>query len=175
MTFSIPSLFSCRGRFWRPLCLGLSTALAATASGMSVQHSSCPPSGFKHSAKCSSEPQAYLLILGPSGFRFAPAPAAYVERPAAVIVPSAITASPVIEKTPVATKAVDPHSLPAAVANGPKPLPILNDDTPRDLHAEDILPFFQLPRNDGSTRSAPEPFAPSAPTQPASSASYELK
>ena len=61
-----------------------------------------------------------------------------------------------------------------------KPLSILADDTPHDVRAEDVMSYFQLPRQNErpSVPGINLPFAPAqpaAPTLPASSATYQQK
>jgi hypothetical protein len=63
----------------------------------------------------------------------------------------------------------------SATAQGPEesePSPILPDDMRREVRPEDLLPFFQYPRNGGAVIGVPVPAQPALPTLPPSSATY---
>jgi hypothetical protein len=180
MTLSIPTLLICGSRHWRFLTAGLCLAfVASSASGMSVH---ARPAGALPEHYCSRESNGcapeYLLAVGPSGFRFAPPPPVATERP--VVAPVAVVVSPKqpepaalapaepVSPTPTMEKSVKP------VSNAPKPAAIIPDDTPAEVHPEDILPYFKLPK--GARGSIDVPFTPAAPnTLPKSSASYDLQ
>jgi len=70
------------------------------------------------------------------------------------------------EATLTATKAVPVETSPLPKSSLP-PVSILPDDTPRDIRAEDVLPFFQFPGG--------APTAPTPGTIPPSSATYRQR
>jgi hypothetical protein len=188
MTLFNSSLLTRRARLSRLLPLGLLAVLAGNASALSVpQRVYGPPASPRFSRTPQGVPAPYLAALGALPLRFAPAPAAATARP----VPLPVQTDPVIEPavqtdpepadeskpepdTPVVP--VDPE-----VPEGQKPVSILPDDTVRNLRAEDVLPYFQLPSDmpDGEIHpSVIVPFTPgtpSRPSQPPSSATYQLK
>jgi len=180
MTSPIPSLLICGNRHWRFLTAGLCLAVTASAaSGMSVhaRPEGAPPEHYCSRESIGSAP-GYLLAVGSSGFRFAPPPPVATERPA--IAPVAVVAPPKQlepaapapatpeSPTPTTEKSVKP------VRNTPAPAPVIPDDTPAEVHPEDILPYFKLPKGDRG--SVDVPFTPAAPnTLPKSSASYEMQ
>ncbi len=178
MTISTSSSLLSGTRFSRVLGAGLSLALASAASGMSVHvrtAGSCPEH-FRSRESLGSAP-GYLIAVGPSAFRFAAPPPVATERPA----PPAPVAAPVIATTPVAVTPAPLTKTPIDDASakpakpGPKAIAILPDDTPSEVHPEDILPYFKLPKG-GEKGSTDVPFTPASPsTQPRSSASYELQ
>lgn len=140
------------------------------------------PAGAPPEHYCSRESlgtaPGYLIAVGSSGFRFAPPPPVATERPAPAPVaavaspkqpePAALAPAKPEPPKPTMEKAVKP------VTNTPAPASIIPDDTPAEVHPEDILPYFKLPKGENS--SADVPFTPAAPnTQPRSAASYEMQ
>jgi len=160
------------------LCLAL-LALTGTAAGMSVRaHREGSSSAHYCSRESLGSAPSYLIAAGPSGFRFAPPPPVATERP--IVAPVAVVASPV-QNEPVATAPVV-STAPAPTteksvkssSNTSKPALLIPDDTPSEVHPEDILPYFKLPR--GEKGSVDVPFTPASPnTLPKSSATYEMQ
>lgn len=186
MTFFNPSLLTRGARLARlaVVCVLLGAGTQAVALTL-PQRVAGMAKGFSTGAGVvpSPRPTAYLAALGPSGFRFAPPPLEPEERPAPVsrpVEPSPVQTAP----EPVQTApAPDPEPTPAPpTPTEPvnKPVSILPDDTPRDVRAEDVLPFFQLAKDPagGATASVVVPFTPATPQAaplPPSSATYQLK
>jgi hypothetical protein len=135
----------------------------------------------------------YLAALGPLPIRFArPGPEPTAEAPASPepkVVETTPSTGPAKTPEPVSAPVVEkqPEQLPVEetpITPEPMtqpPLPILPDDTARELRPEDVLPFFRYPsasvRKDGVRISVPlssSDQSQSAPP-PASSATYEIK
>jgi len=187
MTFSKPSLPTRRARLARlaAVCAFVGAGTQAVALTL-PQRVNGMAKGFTHGAAVVPTPDrtAYLPAIGPSGFRFAPPPPMPEERPAPVIRDVA-PAPPQLLPEPVNHDPAPPEPEPTPVNPPPqstesKPVSILPDDTPRDVRAEDVLPFFQLAKDPagGATASVVVPFTPATPqggTLPASSATYQLK
>ena len=134
-------------------------------------------------------PAPYLAVVGPAPMRFRepPAPPSFELEPVAAGPahlepdPPPPVLPPVKEKTdpavPVAIPpkpSLGPSPSPEKKPDEPDSVPILPDDTRREVRPEDLLPFFQFPRNGGTTLGVrvPVPPAPSAPALPPSSATY---
>jgi hypothetical protein len=181
MTFSIPSLLTCGKRHWRFFSAGpcLLAIAASSASGMSVH---ARPAGAPAEHYCSRESlgtaPGYLIAVGATGFRFAPPPPVATERP--IVAPVAVVAPPQ-QPEPAAPAPATPEppkstmeKVVKPVSNTPPPKPVIPDDTPAEVHPEDILPYFKLPK--GERGSIDVPFTPASPnTLPKSAASYELQ
>ncbi len=158
---------------------GLLIAFATQASALSTY--SCFNYAVSPDARCRGPrlSMPYLASLGVVPLRFAPAPEPATPRPA-LPAPEATAAAPVAPATsttpspatPVETSKTDKSKSAADTPAPPTPVSILPDDTPRDVHAEDVLPYFQMPK--GGAANVPLPFTPAAPA-PKSSATYELK
>lgn len=140
----------------------------------------------------------YLAALGPLPLRFArPGPEPTAEPPSP---PEPKPVAPPALPAAVAKKPDDaaPDATPDTPATGDKPtdtpeqkptpepaesfqpaLPILPDDTKRELHPEDVLPFFRYPNASGDNRVevvVPVTNNPSQPNRlPPSSATYQQK
>jgi hypothetical protein len=136
-------------------------------------------------------PRTYLAMLGPAPLRFAEGQLQLPPEPVPPAPPKpkepAIAATPTqTQSTP--TPVVTTELIAKPIANTPedtelngiqphstlKPVSILPDDTKREIHAEDVLPFFQFPGAPDSVGIA-VPFSTSQPrgtTAPPSSATY---
>ncbi|MBI3884627.1 MAG: hypothetical protein HY302_02695 [Opitutae bacterium] len=131
----------------------------------------------------------YLAVIGPAPLRFAPEPVYLLPKaappaPPPPAVPEKETAIEAANKQ-AATK--EPESLAPAViptAPAPKPktpsdaLPLIPDDTRRQVRPEDILPFFSFPANgspSGVIIGTPLEPAPPREKLPLSSATYIQK
>jgi hypothetical protein len=197
MTSRTHTLLTGLGRYVRCLSLVLLPALVAEGGqaqrGPSVQllPDSHRPEPYE------SVPAPYLTVVGPPPMRFRepPAPPSFelepmVAGPALLdeSVPAPASASASASATPRRERlglsqptTVSPQPpLSSPTARRPDegdPSPILPDDMRRDVRPEDLLPFFQYPRNGGSVIGVgvPVPFQPPAPTQPPSSATYRLQ
>lgn len=171
------SLLSSKARISRSLALGLVAITATQAYALSMPQRLFGV-GSSHEYVCPRPTIVlpYLAQVGPTPLRFAPPPPEPVERPAPVEVkaaPAATAAPEPVSTTPsVSTPTAAPHEAP--VAAGPKPVSILPDDTPHEVRAEDVLPYFQLPRQSDrhETSGVNMPFTPALPQ---SSATYQLK
>lgn len=141
-----------------------------------------------------AEPTPYLPVIGFSALRFAaaPPPPDLVTRPASVG-PPVPAASPIeatvaaanvtaAQRAPALAKpepaaALDGASASNETATGKPPAPILPDTAHPIVHAEDFLPYFEIP---GSAHQPADvtliaplgPTAPNAPVAPPSSATY---
>lgn len=199
MTTHFTSLPAAGTRFSRVLSCGLFAALtAATAHGVCVQQRSYLSNLHQHPcAPVEARPLLYLPTVGAVALRFAPPPPVATERPprpqpAAAIVDTGAQATASINanassQPPTAqdgtettlshsanTPAVATPDLPET-SSGEKPVRILPDDTPRDIRAEDVLPYFQFSKDPDSGADVSVPFTPASPSQPPSSATYQLK
>lgn len=156
---------------------------AASASALSLYskiHHSLASEGTPE--KC--QPMPYLAAVGVVPLRFAPAPEpATLRPPKPEVIPDAAAARPKNSSTevakpetvtakPIAESVKTPATAPSSDST---PVSILPDDTPRDVHAEDVLPYFQRPNGERSANGIAVPFTPASPTLPQSSATYELK
>ncbi len=191
MTIFNSSLLTRRARLSRLLPLGILAVLAGNASALSVpQRVYGPPVSPRFSRTPEVVPTPYLAALGALPLRFAPAPAAATARPVPLpvqpepVIDPAVRTDPdpadhITQEQPDARGSVEPTD--PEVPDGRKPVSILPDDTVRNLRAEDVLPYFQLPSDmpDGEINpSVIVPFTPgtpSRPSQPPSSATYQLK
>ena len=193
MTFSHNSLFRLAAKLSRCLSLALLPALASEAHALSHAPRKNPVRSASATASSSkSNGTPYLAALAPLPLRFArpglepaaepPAPpVAKTPEPAAIEPqepqkpagpPADIPTSPAIEQ-PVAQL---PHEEPDPVV--PPPLPILPDDTKRELRAEDVLLYFRFPGENGPRGAVAVPVSPTQPQSaplPPSSATYEQK
>lgn len=134
-----------------------------------------------------SQPVPYLRLVGPPPMRFQepPAPPAFELEPVATGPAFIESDRPSMAPAQAKEKPETPvHSVPAGKTGAAptlekKPeeheaIPILPDDTRRDVRPEELLPFFQFPRNGGTTMGVrvPVPPQPTAPAMPPSSATY---
>jgi hypothetical protein len=116
-------------------------------------------------------------------FRELPAPPSFELEPAATgpaqldesmpVAPTAVGRR-LDSSQPMATPPKAPQSSSATAKRpeeGEPPL-ILPDDMRRDVRPEDLLPFFQYPRNGGAANGVSVPAQPAVPTLPPSSATY---
>ena len=191
MTSRTHTLLTGLGRFVRCLSLVLLPALVAEGG---QTRSTCgnpagsPPESSPESPYPYSSP--YLAVVGPPPMRFRepPAPPSFELEPVAAgpaqleeniqVSPSPVAAggrlapsSPMAASPKSSTKS--PSSSPGA--NRPEesePSTILPDDMRRDIRPEDLLPYFQYPRNGGAVIGVPAPAQPAQPTLPPSSATY---
>ena len=191
MNFSSPLLFAAWARLARRVSLTLLPALASE-SMVNVAHgapSARATSSRMHSGSSRSVPSVpYLTLLLPPPLRFQDAPPpidttahlaaaappspsgplealAVSNRDAAVTSTNATGQSPATEEQ-VATEGVMNEVSPPQ-ATRPSLVKILPDDTPRDVGAEDVLPYFQFPGT--------PPAAPTPSTIPPSSATYRQR
>ena len=182
MFSSLTSLLTCEGRLSRSLLLGLFVATAGQASALSMPQRVFG-AGSSHAYVCpGSAPAAvpYLAQVGPAPLRFAPPPPEPTERPSPpetkpTVTPVVVAPEPISTPTVAPVPATHPET---PVDTGPKPVRILPDDTPHEVRPEDVLPYFQLPRQgDRASGSGLNlPFTPAVPaTLPPSSATYQLK
>jgi hypothetical protein len=186
MTFFFSTLLSGRAALRRCLLIGACAALAQPAWALSLPQRNYSLSSGSRSTTSVPTSSGYLAAVGPSPFRFSPPLPEAEERPAPVSKPT-IAPEPVPE--PVVAEPVKPEVKPEPEPPKPEPLPpstgkpvnILPDDTPRDIRAEDVLPFFQIPADSAGApnTNVVVPFTPAAPpigtTLPPSSATYQLK
>lgn len=187
MTFSSPSLLRSRSRFSRLFTLSVLAGMVSTASALSApqrvfSRHAAPQASL--SARLAALP--YLQKLGATPLRFAAPPAEPVERPvASESLPASATAIPTeAVSSSHDALALNPPVKETNLASAPrqpvKLLSIIPDDTPRDVHAEDVMSYFQLPKlNEPSNPAGINlPFTPAQPTSstlPLSSATYQLK
>ncbi|HEU5081139.1 MAG TPA: hypothetical protein VFT72_18145 [Opitutaceae bacterium] len=184
MTFHFTSPTVEGSRKFRATSIGLFALLAgANAHAVCVQHRNYVYTDWSQSRLATDVPREekpllYLPTVGVVPLRFAPPPPVATERPKKI--------APVAEIIPVAPPKVEPVHVepPHEVApppkeepapTGPTPPRILPDDTPRDLRAEDVLPYFQLSNDPAPSSGVSVPFTPATPAQPQSSATYQLK
>ena len=187
MTSRTHTLLTGLGRFVRCLTLVLLPALvaeggqAASASRVPV---GAPPESSPESPYPYSTP--YLAVVGPPPMRFRepPAPPSFELEPVAAgpaqleeIMPAPpAVAGGRLASSPMAasSKSSSPNS-PSSSAGAAKrpdeiePSSILPDDMRREVRPEDLLPYFQYPRNGGGVPGVP---VPPQPTLPPSSATY---
>jgi hypothetical protein len=191
MNFSSPLLFAAWARLARRVSLTLLPALASE-SMVSVVHgattaratSSRMQSGSSRSAP--SVPYLTLLLPPPLRFQDAPPPIDTTAHLAAAAPPSpsgpleelavsnrdaAVTSTIAPGQSPSASEPVTSEGVQneAVTPQAPRPslVKILPDDTPRDVGAEDVLPYFQFPGT--------PPAAPTPSTLPPSSATYRQR
>jgi hypothetical protein len=129
-------------------------------------------------------PTSYLAIVGPPPLRFqdAPAPPPYELEPTPAgpaLIEDMVTQPPPQHPTPVATNLPLADGLPAepvqthrAQLQADEPAPIIPDDLRREVRPEDVIPYFQFPRNRVRV-GVPIPPQPSGPSLPPSSATYQ--
>lgn len=200
MPFSTKPLVRLIAKLSRCLSLALLPALASEAHAVSQpQRKQNVRSAVPGAATPKAGAVPYLAALGPLPLRFArPGPEPTEEPPAPPepkpVAPPALPPA-VVKKPEDAT----PETLPDTPAAGdkdkptetpgqaPKPepesfqpaLPILPDDTKRELHPEDVLPFFRYPNASGDNRVevvVPITNNPSQPNRPPpSSATFQQK
>ena len=191
MTSRTLTLLTGLGRFVRCLTLVLLPALVAEgghAASSGRDPAGAPPESSPESPYPYSTP--YLAVVGPPPMRFRepPAPPSFELAPAAAgpaqleeITPVSPTAagerldpSQPMAASPKSSSSKSPSSS-AAVAKRPEesePSSILPDDMRREVRPEDLLPYFQYPRNGGAVIGVPVPAQPALPTLPPSSATY---
>lgn len=187
MTLESNYLLASRARLARFFALSLCAACVAQAAPEStlsleirwpvVVKPSNPP------VAPTSQSLPYLASVGAPPFRFAPPPPEAVARPEPLVTPAivdptaATTESTVLIEDPVTAHPPEPAQL---VDTSPKMLRILPDDTPREVRAEEVMSYFQLPqereRPSASDSNLPfVPVQPAGPTLPTSSATYQQK
>jgi hypothetical protein len=158
--------------------LFLSLLLPALASKMSTQATSLPlPVDGPAPLVPEQSDRPYLAFVGPPPLRFEdllpppdlsthptagapPRPSAQEAMETKVAKASSVASAPVRPTTAV-------KAIAAPAPKGPTVAPILSDDVPAQVRAEDFLPYFQFP---GSARADTAPTAPSS--LPPSSATY---
>jgi hypothetical protein len=186
MTFPLTSLLNCRARFPRCLLVVLFVATAANSFALGIpQRVLHPMTGGRSVQVASQASVAYLATVGPAPFRFAQPPPEPEERPTppAKIEPAVtqpVAPSPAVSPAPQSAAEPAPQATAEESASGTKPVSILPDDTPRNIRAEDVLPFFELAQDPakGANTTVVVPFTPAAPaaaTLPPSSATYQQK
>jgi len=190
MTSRSHTLLTGLGRFVRCLTLVLLPALVAEggqAASASRDPVGAPPESSPESPYPYSIP--YLAVVGPPPMRFRepPAPPSFELEPVAAgpaQLEEIMSASPAAaggrrdsSSSPMAASSKSsspnsPSSSAAAAAKRPEetePSSILPDDMRREVRPEDLLPYFQYPRNGGGVPGVP---VPPQPTLPPSSATY---
>ena len=189
MTSRTHTLLTGLGRFVRCLTLVLLPALVAEggqAGSAGRDPVGAPPESSPESPYPYSMP--YLAVVGPPPMRFRepPAPPSFELEPVAAgpaqleeimpVSPAAV-GERVGSSSPMAASSKSsspnsPSSSAAAAAKRPEetePSSILPDDMRREVRPEDLLPYFQYPRNGGGVPGVP---VPPQPTLPPSSATY---
>ena len=191
MNFFSPLLFAAWARLARRVSLTLLPALASE-SMVSVVHgapTARATSSKMHAGSHRSAPSVpYLTLLLPPPLRFQEAPPpidttahlaaaappspsgplealALSNRDAAVASPIAAGQAPTASEQTLSDGAVNQTDSPQIAR--PSLVKILPDDTPRDVGAEDVLPYFQFPGT--------PPAAPTPATIPPSSATYRQR
>ena len=188
MTSRTHTLLTGLGRFVRCLTLVLLPALVAEgghAASASRDPVGAPPESSPESPYPYSIP--YLAVVGPPPMRFRepPAPPSFELEPVAagpaqleeiMPAPPAVAggrlASSPMAASSKSSSSNSPSSSAAAAAKRPdetEPSSILPDDMRREVRPEDLLPYFQYPRNGGGVPGVP---VPPQPTLPPSSATY---
>jgi hypothetical protein len=191
MTLKTRSKLAGLSRILRTLSLALIPALTTEAGQINLSHreqvARRPGSGGEQECPVEHETVPYLTtILAPAlRFRNAPAPPSYELDPVATgpafpegggMQPSMTGAQP--EKPdPVQQSSNIPKPEPPAQKERKNPEPeaslILPDDTHREVHPEDLVPFFLYPKTGGRVvLPVGVPQQPPAPAQIPSSASY---
>jgi hypothetical protein len=188
MTSRTLTLLTGLGRFVRCLTLVLLPALVAEggqAASAGRNPVGAPPESRPESPYPYSTP--YLAVVGPPPMRFRepPAPPSFELEPVAagpaqleeiMPAPPAVAggrlASSPMAASSKSSSSNSPSSSAAAAAKRPdetEPSSILPDDMRREVRPEDLLPYFQYPRNGGGVPGVP---VPPQPTLPPSSATY---
>lgn len=187
MRSTFPTLLNCRSCLPYTGLLLVTVISATEVSALSIPQRISDHSRGNHvAASVCSRPAVYLVTVGAIPFRLAAPPPEPVERPLPPIAisspsPAAVPADIVPTTTPTATVPdVVAAETPSPAQPAPaKSIPILPDDTPRELRVEDVLPYFQLPKQEAPDRGdsgMKQSFVPSRPdTLPPSSATYQLK
>jgi hypothetical protein len=197
MPFSTTTLLRFTAKLSRYLSLALLPALASEADAISQPQRKQNVRSAQLSGLKAAGAMPYLAALGPLPLRFArPGPEPTEEpptppEPKAVVLPADNTPVKEPAQNPAAqTPAphVAPPEKPADVPPSILPehapqaaLPILPDDTTRELRPEDVLPFFRYPTAAPSGENGVQvvvpftPAQPQSPPLPPSSATYQLK
>lgn len=205
MPFSTTTLVRFTAKLSRCLSLALLPALASEARAISQPQRKQNVRSAQPAVVGKAGALPYLAALGPLPLRFArPGPEPTDEPPdspkpkmiaqAEITGPDGKTPSKLPAETPatgtLATGArpaqPDPHTAEPlsglSEPNAQPQLPILPDDTKRELRAEDVLPFFRYPGSaPASGDSGLQILVPVTPTQsqsnplPPSSATYQQK
>lgn len=186
MNFVPSSLLAGRARSSRLFRLGLLASVASSASALSVPqrifHPAAPPPVHVSPARSAAP---YLVKFGATPLRFAPPPPEPTERPVPpeAIAPNVSSTSSTAQSgstAPASAESGTPNPAEKSTQSAGNMVRIIPDDTPRDVRADDVMSFFQLPRQATAPAPAGEnvPFAPAQPagsTLPPSSATYEQK
>ena len=129
-------------------------------------------------------PTSYLAVVGPPPLRFrdAPAPPPYELEPAPTgpaLLDEIASGPTTLQPTPTATNSPLAEALPTGPEPTPRPqpqsdepAPIIPDDLRREVRPEDVIPYFQFPRNRVRV-GVPIPPQPNGPGLPPSSATYQ--
>lgn len=186
MTLGFMSLLNGGTQFRRLLPLGVLMALTTSAWALTTPRVASVPHAPANNRCAGTGSMPYLSKLGAAPLRFAPPAAEPVERPAAVDAHCSPSVGPTIEAltanpVPIASAGLPGAGKSSSTSEPPrKLLSILPDDTPHEVRADDVMTYFQLPRqNERPTGSGINlPFAPAQPggsTLPPSSATYQQK
>jgi hypothetical protein len=205
MPFPTTTLVRFTAKLSRCLSLALLPALASEAHAVGQpQRKQSVPSAQPVASTPKASAAPYLAALGPLPLRFArpgieptdeppaspePKPVAITETPASTKDKPAAPLEEKIEvtKTPSNIPPLQSGLAPAPLSEFSEPypqpaLPILPDDTKRELRAEDVIPFFIYPTNanrpgdDGVRLIAPLRIDQTQPiVPPPSSATYQEK
>lgn len=200
MKFLPPLLLAVWAGVARCISLALLPALTSEAVAVTVhQRGGARPRGFESSSDLPAPGSApYLAVVLPPPLRFKevlpppdlanhpaaaapPRPGGAREEVAASnrdsIVPITAEKAPEAVVQPTEPEEPMPAALKAPAGEMSVPVPILPDDTPRDVRAEDILPYFQYPG--ALPREAVVVPVPANPATgrplPPSSATYQVK
>lgn len=149
--------------------LFLSLLLPALASRVSTQATSLPNDGPAPLVPEQSD-RPYLAFVGPPPLRFEDLlpPPDLSTHPAAGAPPKpSVQAVMDAKASPVAstpTRTVIVKAAPVAAPKAPAVPPILSDDVPAQVRAEDFLPYFQFPGSGGAdaAQTAPRSIPPSS-------------
>jgi hypothetical protein len=197
MPFSPTTLLRFAAKLSRCLSLALLPALASEANAISHPQRKPTVRSAQLSGIKATGGMPYLAALGPLPLRFArPGPEPLEEPPVPPepkVIPLPAEDAPVeepAEKAPeeapaVQVPPVEKPTQPASFFSEPSAqpaLPILPDDTKRELRPEDVLPFFRYPNaSPASGENGVQVVVPLTPAQPQSnpllpsSATYQLK
>jgi len=189
MIFRTHNVLPGLGRSVRCLALVLLPALVAEGgqAASTGRDAACsPPESCPELPEPYSAP--YLTVVGPPPMRFRepPAPPSFELEPVAagpaqmeesMPVAPAAAGGRLDASQPTAASVKSPSKSPASSATAGRseegePPMILPDDLRRDVRPEDLMPFFQYPRNGGAANGIPGPAQPATPTLPPSSATY---
>lgn len=185
MTFPIHSLRRGISQLVRCLSLVLLPALTTEAgsSGFPNRNQNTHRPIQAQPSRELPRPASYLAVVGPPPLRFrdAPAPPPYELEPASTgpALLDNVESVPQPKATTASAEILPTEALPAT-ADTPRhiqhqadePAPIIPDDLRREVRPEDVIPYFQVPRNRLRV-GVPIPSQPGTSSLPPSSATYQ--